>query len=344
VRAALVVAAILLALEGVTRFQLFARSRDIRQFLSYPARATRLASGNGVRVAVLGNSVTHENIDPEQLADSLGRRDHVPVRADIISADHSYVDSWYFMLERYFWRPGNHVDMVVIPFWGWNLYDGNPMEVGRLAYFFTTLEQWTEVLPTLPTAAERLEWATSSMFASYAVRDRMREFAFTYLLPDYQGWLRLQQRVETDREETAPATQTRAPRSLDQLERLLRAAQRHGTRLCFVAVPTLHEEWNGPLPDVVALIAAAGMDYVDLRQLDVGAERFVDRVHMTPAGRALLTARLAERLPPLVPCQGAACPALAASQPSAYPVGTSPAVSVRRQVGPPAGAPPASGS
>ena len=75
------------------------------------------------------------------------------MHADNFSADHSYVNTWYYMLQRYFWHPGNDTDLVVISFVSRSLYDRNELEIGQLAWFFTTMRDWPEVLTTEQAAA-----------------------------------------------------------------------------------------------------------------------------------------------------------------------------------------------
>src|SRR5712691_5740299 len=71
-RVLLVLLLALCGLEAVTRAKLFHMSKDFVQFATYPERAAALARRDGTRVAVIGNSITHEDIDPAALAARLG--------------------------------------------------------------------------------------------------------------------------------------------------------------------------------------------------------------------------------------------------------------------------------
>ena len=312
---------LLLALEVVTRAKLFHLSADFRAYRAYPARAVALARSEGARIAVLGNSVAHEGVDPAILADAVRGGNASAVHADIFSVDHSYINTWYFVLKRYFWRPGNRVDLVLVPFWGDNLYDGNQLEAGRLAQFFTALEDWPEVLRTdLRTTPERAEFVVSGLWATYAARDRMQQWVFTRLLPGYRQFATLEQEVTTNHQMLVAASRPRRARPAHALQRFLRSARQHRTRVCFVAVPTLHSEWTDPYAPLVRLIERAGMHYLDLRRMtEVNAQSYVDRVHMNAGGRAVFSRRLGEAIAPLVRCEGAACTVGAQAVPPAAP-------------------------
>ena len=235
--------------------------------------------------------------------------------ADLFYADHSYINTWQFILQRHFWTPGNRVDLVVIPFWGTNLYDGNELEIGRLAQFFTSVRDWPTVLDVdLGTTAERADFLVSSLWATFAARDRMREWAFTTALPDYKGYASREQDVITTRMVNAAAGKPKKARTTEALARLLESARAHDTRLVFMAFPTRHDEWNDRYEEPVRLMEEAGMHYVDLRDVDVvDDDSYVDLVHMNADGRSAFTRRLAESLLPIVLCDDPDCRVQAAA-------------------------------
>ena len=299
-RIALVLLLVLGGVEVLTRLKLVRMSKEFEQFRSYPRLAAELAHRSGVRVALVGASIVHEDIDPALLADRLRAATRVPAHAESFSADHSFVNTWYFMLNHDFWRPGNRVDLVVIPFVGPSLYDHNEIEIGRLARFFTSVEDWPEVLGTdLATTAERADFLLSNFWASWGARERMQELVFTRLFPNYKAYAREQQNLFLAQQFANPRRARRA-RSLVALERLLRTAREHATPLCFVVFPTQRADWNGqPYAEARRLIEASGADYIDLRGGgDVDTSIFADLVHMNVDGRALYTRMLADAVAP----------------------------------------------
>ena len=313
-RVALVLVLALVGAEVLTRFKLVGMSKEFEQFRSYPHRAAELAHRSGLRVAFVGASIVHEDVDTALLADHLRATTSHAVHADAFSADHSFINTWYFMINHYFWQPGNRVDLVVIPFVGPSLYDKNEIEIGRLARFFTTVDDWPEVLRTdLSTTGERADFLLSNVWVSFAARDRMQELAFTRLFPNYKAFAREQQNLFLAQQFANPK-RTRKPRSLVALERLLRTAHEHGTRLCFAVFPTQRADWNGqPYSEARQLIEASGTEYLDLRGGgNVDTSIFADLVHMNVGGRTLFTRLLADGLVPVLapgPSEADASPA-----------------------------------
>jgi hypothetical protein len=290
-------------LEVVTRVKLYAMSTDFSTFRSYAERAADLSRREGIRVAIFGNSVAHEAIAPDVLAETLRGATQHKAFADVFTVNSSFVETWHYMLRHYLWEPGYSVDLVVVPFWRDNLEDGNPLETARLAQFFTSFADWPEVLrDDLRTTSQRLDFVTSGLWATYAARDHIREFVFTRALPGYQDFVRAEQAAGLSHDQAAVAIRRQRPdRGMRAFERLLREARAHGALVCFVAMPTLHPEWNDPYDAVRQRIARAGMAYLDLRGLsEMDASRYVDRVHMNESGRSLFSRRLAERLAPIV--------------------------------------------
>ena len=324
-RIVIALAVALLAVEAVTRLKLIKTSKEFQQFQSYRPRAAALAQSPGVRIPIIGSSVVHEDVDPALFAARLGSLHDIKVHAENFSADHSYVNTWYYMLQRYFWRAGNDTDLVVVSFVGRSLYDKNEMEIGRLARFFTTVADWPEVLSTdLTTTSERIEFLLSTFWASYAARDRMQELVFGRLFPNYKTYAYQQQTVLLGHQLANPR-RVRKQRSLVALERLLVAAGRHGTRLCFVAFPTMRADWNEQSYDEARrLIEEHGMAYIDLRVTALDTAGFDDdRVHMNGGGRTVFSRRLADAVAPALRPG-----ALAAREPMPATGGTSPRVPV----------------
>src|SRR5437870_5193900 len=301
-RIALVLLVVLCGVEAFARLELVRMSKEFEQFRSYPRMAGELAHRSGLRIALVGAWIVHEYIDTGLLTDRLRAATRVPAHAESFSADHSYVNTWYFMLNHYFWQPGNRVDLVVVPFVGPSLYDKNEIEIGRLARFFTSVEDWPEVLGTdLATTAERADFLLSNFWASWGARERMQELVFTRLFPNYKAYAREQQNLFLAQQFANPR-RARKARSLVALERLLRTAREHATPLCFVVFPTQRADWNQqPYAEPRRLIEASGVPYVDLRGgADVDTSIFADLVHMNLDGRTLYTGLLADALAPVL--------------------------------------------
>ncbi|MBX3259257.1 MAG: hypothetical protein KIS78_01230 [Labilithrix sp.] len=288
-------AAVLLVLEVVTRTKLFAMSKDFRHFMGFAEAATALDHG----VAFVGNSATRLGVDPAIVARELGDAKGEAVTADVFTADASRINTWHYILESTFWRPGKRPRLVVLTFYEDDLADGNRIEIGRVAQFFTTTRDWPDVFRVdLPTFGERTEFVVSSAWATYAARARIRERTLR-LIPGYEPYAAAQNDVVFKHERAREAA-ARPELTHVALHRLLRRAAEEETRLCFVAYPTLEAAQGEPYPiDTAgrAAVEAAGMRFIDLRRVDgLGPELYDDDVHLNEAGRALYSAVLADAL------------------------------------------------
>jgi hypothetical protein len=284
--------AALLALEVVTRWKLFSASKDLSRFGTYPERARALASAPGKRVAFVGNSLTERGVDAKQF-ESIAN-----VTSDLFVADGSHVNTWYWMIERHFWKPALKPDLIVMNFYETGLEDGKRIELGRLAQFFVEPDDWMQVFKNDVTELEpRVELVLSSFWATYAVRDRIKDRTLG-MIPGYK---RYTERMN-DRNFQHETKQMRAPHvasTRHALARLCERASEKGTPLLFVAFPSQGE--HKPAYDVPretrAIIEKNGHLYLDLRVVpELKPEHYTDAVHLTPEGRAIYTRILGDEL------------------------------------------------
>jgi hypothetical protein len=290
----------LAALEILTRTSLHNRSKDFRRFAGYGDKAAALVATPGVqRLALIGNSATDRGVDPRVVEADLARAGR-PTAAELFVADQSRIDTWRYVFERYFARPERNPDLVVVTFYENDLEDGNPIEIGRLAQFFTGVRDWPELFRVnLRTIDERASFVVSSLSATYAASDRIRERLLEALVPGFRGYSERVNEIvfqhERRRHVAAPKAAT-----FRALESLLDRAAGRGVKLCFVAYPTLVTGERTPYelePALVDLLARRGIRLIDLRRVPgLGPEFYADEVHLTEAGRARFSAVLAEAL------------------------------------------------
>jgi hypothetical protein len=291
----LTVLAVLLAtmagLEVATRTALIPASMDLSRFTQYPAQARALGAASGRRVAFVGNSITDLGVDPALFGRILG-----DVTAGLFVADASGINTWAWIIEREFWKQSVSPDLVILNFAGSSLDDGQQLELGRLGLFFTDHRDWSELFRHDVTSLEgRCEFLLSTVWATYAVRARIKERALG-LLPGYKRYLAVQNQVNFYAEESPVKSATH-----ETLRRLLTKAQAHRTLLLVVAFPMKGTKPARPsysIPDEIPrLVAAAGMLYLDLRYVnELGSQHYKDRVHLNPEGREIYTRILAEAL------------------------------------------------
>jgi hypothetical protein len=206
------------------------------------------------------------------------------------------------MLESYFARPGRRVDLVVVTFYEDDLADGNAVEIGRLAQFFTSVRDWPDVFRTdLPALADREDFVVSSVWASYAASARIRERLLLALIPDFRGYSERANQIAYAHERQAPPRAAApGPPRYAALARFLRRAAELNTRVCFVAYPTLVP--NGALPyelpaDLMTLLSDAGAGLIDLRRVPaLRPELYADEVHLAEPGRVPYTLALGRAL------------------------------------------------
>lgn len=289
-----------LLMEVFTRTKLMRMSKDLVRFADYPAQAAALAQDSGVRVAFVGNSAVERGIDPVIVT---AASEGLPFHQAIFLAHGSHINTWHYMLNRYFWTPGNHADLIVITFYERNMEDGHPDDIGRMAQFFTTSRDWGEVLQTdLPEFSHRTEFLLSSFWATYAVRDRLKERILGAITPDYKEFT---QKVNSlsFHQEVKPQEKSQAA-SYCVLQRLLDTAKRNRTRLCFVAFPTYEPSRSGSYslaPEMLRLIRDANMDFLDLRMVaGLTPKHYADDIHLTPEGAKIYTHALMSQLMPLL--------------------------------------------
>lgn len=293
--------------EIVTRTRLFNTSKDFRRFAGYPEKARHLEAADGVRVALMGNSATDRGVDLTTLHQTFAANG-ARVTADLFVADQSRINTWQFMLQKYFVTPGLHPDWVVLTFYEDDLQDGNAIEIGRLAQFFTTVRDWPAVFALdLPEWSQRIEFMLSSFWATFAANERIRERALEAMIPDFRDYAGATNSTiyAHNRRRFGPAAAAQARSTTYVLERLLRTAREHGLRLAFVAYPTRLDAGRQPYaiaPQVKATLDAAGAPLLDLRHVPglEGGALYDDEVHLTEAGRVPYSKALADALTPLL--------------------------------------------
>lgn len=278
----------LAGLELVTRSVLFRASKDLDRFRGFPARVMTLMAEPGPHVVCVGNSITEHAID----ADALGAE--LSASVEVFTADSSHINTWTWMVRSLTWNRGLSPDVLVLTFHDASLEDGARLEVGRLAQFFTNHHDWPELFDhELTTLDERADLVVSSVWASYAVRDRIKERLFK-LVPGYQAYTTFENAANRAIERSAKRVGDR-PRSYRTLARLLELAREHHTRVVVVAFPT-RTQYLVPA-ELPTLVQHAGASFVDLRSLPLDdAADYDDDLHLNERGRAIYTHRFAAEL------------------------------------------------
>jgi hypothetical protein len=301
VKVGLILLALLVVLEVVTRAVLFPMSLDFSRFASYRQRADTLQSQAGLRVAFIGNSATEAGLDVDVLKSTLLRNGVPAPSVELFLADGAGINTWRSMMNHYFWKRGNAPDLVVITFFGPSLEDARDFELGRLAQFFTDLDD----LPTLfrcdlVTIGQRVEWAVASVWATYAARERIKDRMLSEFVPNYKEYA-----TQLHDDDRRLALKRGVPgaavmKSHCALRNVLERARESGSRLLFVAYPMRDTPYTVH-PEALRLIREFGADYLDMRGLvELSPALYRDSYHLTATGKPIYTARFAEVLAPLL--------------------------------------------
>jgi hypothetical protein len=303
--------AILVVMEAFTRVRLVDASKDFRRFKTYPERARVLVStpaeptSPALRLAFIGNSATDRGLDAQLVERGLASRGQ-KARGDLFVADQSRIDTWRFIFERYFAAPGLRPDLAVIVFYENDLEDGNPVEIGRLAQFFTRPRDWLEVMTVnLHSLDDRASFVISSFSATYAASERVRERLLAVLVPGFRPFSeRTNQIVFEHARHAAAASAAPAAPTYVALQHLIDRAAQVGVRLCFVAYPTKGGAAGLPYeisPSLTERLRASGAPLVDLRQVAaLRPELYADEVHLNEEGRAPFSEAMAAALASVV--------------------------------------------
>jgi hypothetical protein len=282
-----------LGLEAFTRVVLFKMSKDLYRFNGYAAAADKLLARPGLKVALVGNSATQAAVDLPVLEKSLTRALHREVDVDMFVADASCIETWLFMMNHYFYAASRRPDAYVVLYFGDNLKDGARTDVGRLAFYFTSRDDWKEVFDlVLHSWSDRVEFAVASKSAMVAARDRIRDRLISWVVPDYKDFIYAENQINYDHES---AGRPKAKGAYRVLERFLARSREHDARLIFVAFPT---RANYDLePEEQRILGAAGVPVVDLRSVaGIKPDDYADWVHMKESAAPAFTSRLADAL------------------------------------------------
>jgi hypothetical protein len=306
----LAVVLVLLLVELLSRTTLVRASKDLRRFRDYPRAALALQQTPALRLALIGNSATDRGVDPAILGDGMTVRLGRPVQAGKFVADASRINDWYFMLNRFFWQPGIKADLFVITFYEDDLEDGNRVELGRLAQFFSGPRDWPTVFDIdVLGLGDRIDFLISSAWMTFAVRSRTRDrfLNVNASLDDFLTQVNAENRKHGKqvgpRGPGRPAPTGHTYRALD---RLLAGAAANGTRLLFVAYPPAPPPINPRyvIPDATRdRLRAAGAGFLDMRDRvpKLQPRHYEDDVHLSPEGAALYSQALAGALADLLP-------------------------------------------
>jgi hypothetical protein len=262
-------------------------SGNLAHVAEIPAIAERIAtSGDPRSTVVLGNSLANNGIDAAALAAAADLA-HV---AKVTPDGTSYWD-WQCLIERQVLEPaGRQVGTIVMPT-AWHLMSdetrADPSRLGALFCSISDLQKPADLALSGP--ADVGEFLLARISRVYALRDTMRNRALAGFIPHYKRFANEQNTGQSGTAATSREV------SYAHFTALAAALEARGTRLVVVMMPVRESyEIDAPL---IALAAQGRIRLLDYRQLPgIEASSFLDQMHLGPAGRAVLTTRLADDL------------------------------------------------
>ena len=299
---ALVVVLCFIGIECLTRIVLIPQSRDLERLRTqYPERARDLLRQPGIRIGIIGNSASDGGIDAELVQATLRKSGLSTVSVRKFPVDDTVIVDWYYIANHYFWRGAGKPDLIIVTFEFDNLLDGKTPQIGRLAHYFTTSEDWKEVFAQdLKSASQRVDFLLSTEWLSFGMRDRIQHRLMGVLVPRYQEFTQDLRSVLRDHNAKNSHVAAAVAPSWHALERLLRRASKEDTPIWFLAFPARDVKYKFDRQAVV-LVRQARTEMLDMRSVPgIRPEMYKDWIHMTKVGQRFFSLALAERLKPLL--------------------------------------------
>jgi hypothetical protein len=300
-RIALLLVAALALVEWGTREQLVPGSSDQNRYYSFPGRAQSLVAAPAPRIALIGNSVT-DRVALELLTSEWQDVTGEAVAVDKFVAYYSNLTTWYWMANEFFWKENLEPDLIVVTYYDEvGLADAPLMEVGTLAQFFTDPGDRPLLFAhDLKSVELRANYLLSSASLAFATTDRIRDRALNFI-PGYRPFATTTNEFNFRHEQDRRRSMDKPAPTFDTLRRFVARARQKGVRVCFVAFRSRPGESGaatyGIHPEVLEVIADAGMVHLDLREMDeLSADMYQDKVHLNARGQPLYTRRLAREL------------------------------------------------
>lgn len=269
-------------------------SMDVEHLQSLSLLSEELAPCEGehcLRVLFLGNSLTRYGVDADVFAATLSPERGQPVRGVKMNPDNTALADWYYAYRNFVSQPRRTPDLLVIGFEGDHLRDAPSIHTDRLGRYYCGWDDLDELFAAdLPTWESRLQFAAGSSSAIMSNRDRIERRALDTLIPGYRDGIQdLNSRVRSAKDAALPSAE------YSRLAKLLDLARADGVPVVFAAMPVRQRYDLDPL--LLATVEQGGATIVDCRNVPgIGADTFIDDLHMNPDGAQLYSRFLAAQL------------------------------------------------
>lgn len=266
-------------------------SGNIRHIHNMAPSLTELSSHDGIRIALIGNSLTNDGVDEGRLEAELHS-----TRVVKLVPDGTSLWDWKCLVRHHIINSSAPTaDLVVLGF-GWDqLGDNtraNPSRLGGYLCRWADLKRPGDI--GLENFGDAAEFAAARVFHIYANRETLRNRVLDSLIPSYRMFTRKANRGGPLDPEAGPA-ETRYRQILDLATEL----EGKGVRLVVMAMPVRRPYALSPaLPK---MLESKGVILLDYRHLDgIDPRSFADEMHLNASGRKRLTEQLSTDLRTLV--------------------------------------------
>jgi hypothetical protein len=264
-------------------------SGNLAHIAEIPGLIDAAAATKRPTLLLLGNSLTYNGIDAETLHAA-----HTQGPVTKITPDGTNYWDWQCILEHQVLARGDlKIDTLVLGY-AWHLLSDQtkpePSSLGAL--FCRATDALAPRSIGLDSIGDVSEFLLAGSLRPYALRETLRNRGLALLIPDYA---RLTQLANVNEEAAKQASGPKRVFTYTYFTALAEKLHARGMNIVIIAMP-VRSEYD--LDDELKSLAARGLivllDYRATPGID--AHAFRDEMHLTAAGQAILTARLASDL------------------------------------------------
>jgi hypothetical protein len=281
-----------LAVEGALRLSEDRLSGDVAQIDAAPAQVRHAASGSGLGVLMVGNSLLAEGVDRARLEGMLTTELGTAVSVGKVTSDGTTPLEWHYLTRKLVFDTGTSPQVLVLAFGPGHLWDRpGATQVLRLAAEHVAAEDVGMLFREELTDIEsRSEFLTARVWRTYALRDRIQLRLLDLVLPYFRT-----EREELLRRPGLVGETHHDLSHLRDLRELLEDAAGAGIQVILLPMPAPHL-WpvEGPVETLARTLSVPILDVRDKVSLE--PERFPDGEHLDALGRGAFTEALGPQL------------------------------------------------
>ncbi|MES9970953.1 MAG: hypothetical protein ABW092_13045 [Candidatus Thiodiazotropha sp.] len=284
---------ILLAAEGLLRSVEGALSGNVAHIVEIPRLAENFNKPDKPGLLILGNSLTNDGIDAPLLQSSMNIQGLAYPTIEKIVPDGTTIWSWSCILRNRIYELPNKPDTVLIGFAWSQLADQSRLLPTSLGGFFCSYKDLLHLTDQATMNSAQIgEFITASTFRLFTHREAIRNRMLSMLIPHYMTSTQEINRRLRNTNDTAGGADT----TYRELSQVIEQLKSYDKDIFLMAMPVRNNHYSLD-PELIDTVKNSDITLLDYRNLDfITDDLFTDEMHLTKAGSALLTARLADDL------------------------------------------------